>query len=161
MYRAWQEFKEGWEEASWGSYFTLALFPLIMATSFLDYLIEGKVASPPSPLFWTLSIPAILASLYWAGLRSGLNNWLGRLVFALTLLWLAFLLIRRLIRTGEREITITRRIGRVEVTIPVKCISEVAVESTQRTPPWWNRFRRDLDALSTALYTAGRATWTT
>jgi hypothetical protein len=161
MQRAWQEFKEGWDEASWGTYFALALFPLIMATSFLTYLFEGTVSSPPSPLFWVLSTPAVLASLYWAGLKSGPNNWLGRLVFAVTLLWLVVQLIRRIIRTGECELTITRRIGRIEVTIPVKRESEGVMEINSGTPPWWNRFRAALETLSTALRIAGRVTWST
>jgi hypothetical protein len=161
MQRGWQEFKEGWAEASWGSYFIVALFPLVMATSFLAYLIEGKVSSPPSPLFWLLSTPAVLFSLYWAGLKSGPNNWLGRLVFAMTLLWLVIHLIRRTIRTGERELTITRRIGRIEVTIPVKCAPEEPAEGSQKPPPWWDRFRAAFETLSTALHVAGRATWST
>lgn len=161
MQRGWQEFREGWAEASWGSYFILALFPLIMATSFLTYLIEGKVSSPPSPLFWLLSTPAVLASLYWAGLKSGLNNWLGRLVFAMTLLLLVVLLIRRMIRAGASEVTTTRRIGRCTVTIPVQIMPEASMEASQRNPPWWDRFRAAFETLSTAFHTVGRATWST
>jgi uncharacterized membrane protein YtjA (UPF0391 family) len=161
--QGWQEFKQGWAEASWGSYFALALFPLIMAISFLTYLIEGKVSSPPTPLFWLLSTPAVLASLYWAGLKSGPSNWLGRLVFAVTLVLLVILLVRRMIRTGENEVTITRRIGRAKVTIPVQILSEEdePVEASRRSPPWWNRFRATFETLSTALHIAGRATWST
>src|SRR6266542_4644070 len=97
------EFRRGWDEASWGDYFVLALIPVGMGVSLLAYLIEGRISSPPGPLFWILTVLTIPICLVWAGLRSGLGNWLWRLVFAVVLVLLIGAAIRQANRAGIGE----------------------------------------------------------
>jgi hypothetical protein len=154
MQQVWQELKEGWGEASWSGYFILALFPLLMIVSLLTALVEGGVSMPPGPLFWFLGIGATLVSLYWAGLKSGLNNWLGRTVFVLTLILLVIMLIRHMARTNARQMEVTRRIGHYEVTIPIRKISEDVPEVVRQTAPWWLDFRTAFESLSHCTWSA-------
>lgn len=164
MKSIWQEVRTGWQESLWGSYFALALVPTVAVAFALTILIDGKVTTPPSALTWVLCIPAALASLYWAGLRTGPVSWLGRLVFATTLVFLIVADIRQAQRAGVSEFTFNRRIGRFSVTAQVQRVSEIAVseiivEPSRQPPEWWRRFRHALQTLSLAFDTAGRATW--
>jgi hypothetical protein len=152
MHSIWQEVKVGWREARWVSYFTLALIPSVFAAFLIAYLAEGKATTPPSPLTWLLCLLATVFSLYWAGLRSGLDSWLGRTVFVLTLWLIVVELIRQAARAGAQELQVTRRIGHYRVTIPMVSEPDGAMPSSQDSPPWWKSFR-------TALYALSRATW--
>jgi hypothetical protein len=156
--RAWREFKKGWQEADWGDYFVLALLPLIVVTAMLARLVESTVCGP---IFWMLTIPAIPALLFWAGIASGPGNWLGRITFSIVLVFLAMQFIKRLIREGKTEGSFTHRIGRFEVTIPVKQVADhgESVTVSQQAPPWWRRSRKALETMSAALDTAAHASW--
>ena len=60
MERAWREFKEGWREADWGTYFLLALFPIVTVLMLLDYLIEEVLKSQPPGVQEFLLVSSLL-----------------------------------------------------------------------------------------------------
>ena len=80
MNSPWQEMQAGWRDARWSFYFTLAFLATVSVAVLLAYFIEGKTSTPPTPLTWMLCLPATLLSLYWAGLKDGLEGRLGRYV---------------------------------------------------------------------------------
>jgi hypothetical protein len=161
----WNGVKVGWRSAGWGEYFLLALFPQVMLLVLLAYLIEGKVVTPPGFLFWLACIPPVLLSLYWAGLRTGLDSWIGRVVLGVSIFLLFIVLIKTIEHTGAQELSITRRIGKYEVTVPIKVVAEDEVEvraSVKRaSPDWWQRVDRVLATAALALESIRRATWST
>jgi hypothetical protein len=96
-----RDLKMGWADARWSFYFTLALLPSITVAVLLAYLLEGRATTPPSPMTWLLCLPATLLSLFWAGLKDGLDGRLGRHVWLLTLLLVGYLLLLHLLRARQ------------------------------------------------------------
>src|SRR5438552_18600631 len=103
MQAVWREMQAGWRDARWSFYFTIALLPSVFGAVFLSYLVEGKATTPPSPLTWLLCATAAIFSLYWAGLKDGLEGRLGRYIWLLTLLLVGYWLILRLLRSHQSE----------------------------------------------------------
>jgi hypothetical protein len=165
MEQFWNGVKAGWRSAGWGEYFLLALFPQVMLLVLLAFLVEGQVSTPPPILFWLACIPPVLLSLYWAGLRTSMDSWIGRLVLGVSIFLLFIVLIKTIEHTGAKELSITRRIGKYEVTVPVKLVAEDEVElraSVRRaSPDWWQRVDRVLATAALALESIRRATWST
>jgi hypothetical protein len=103
MHGRWREMQAGWRDARWSFYFTIALLPSVIGAVFLSYLIEGKATTPPSPLTWLLCAAAAMFSLYWAGLKDGLDGRFGRHVWLLTLLLVGYWLMLSLLRSHQSE----------------------------------------------------------
>jgi hypothetical protein len=112
-----EELQAGWKDARWSFYFALALMPTVFVAVLLASLVDGGTGRAPSTLAWVLCVPAALLSLFWAGLKDGMDGRLGRYVWTLTLILVGYWLILILIRTHGTEKRTSIRIGKHRIIV--------------------------------------------
>jgi heme exporter protein D len=127
MHAAWQEAMAGWKDVRWAVYFAILLLPALAIALGLSFAISGRLIEPPNSVTWTLAGLAAFVSLYWAGLWDGFDGRFGRYVWVVTLVAVAWWLIRSLMRQasapsapGQRlERTTRLKLARHRVTLTV------------------------------------------
>lgn len=85
MQQAWADFRKGWGEARWSTYFALYLVPFVLVALLFARLLpwgwNGDPAAVPGPIGFILILTATVLAFARTIQRDGPDGWLGQHFF--------------------------------------------------------------------------------